>query len=282
MFDFLKYGPPKKMVRVMIRLSWPIMIVAKRLSSYPPFKWIINPFFAYPWNEVTAIPIQETVVPPDNLVLPRRVVERFVSSVDDLFILDECICRTKLGCKEYPADLGCMALGPSIKRLHPSHGRRVTREEAIEHVRKASKAGLIANVAHVWIDPVAFGLTNFTRLMFICFCCDCCCLYRTHMQKRGPNLERAYQGLPGVSITVDAAKCTGCNLCVDRCFVAAMELKDGVASPGESCKGCGRCVEICPEGALTLSIEDEDTLYRQLISRVSEVSDIWGDTKRDT
>jgi UDP-glucose 4-epimerase len=95
------------------------------------------------------------------------------------------------------------------------------------------------------------------------------------MTDRGPNLERGLQKLPGISVTVDTAKCTGCGICVDRCFVAAMTIQGGVACPGESCKGCGRCVELCPEGAITLRIENENELYRQLIGRVKEVADIW-------
>jgi ferredoxin len=157
--------------------------------------------------------------------------------VDDLFILDECICRNKEGCNEYPRDIGCMALGPGIARMHPSHGRKVTKEEAVAHVRKAAKEGLVASFAHVWIDPVAFGLSRFHNLMFICFCCDCCSLYRTHMTDRGPNLERGLQKLPGISVAVDAAQCTGCGICVDRCFAAAMTMNGGTACPPQAARG---------------------------------------------
>ena len=238
-------------------------------------KWIINPFFAHPWSEVTSIPINEKILPPDSLILPRRVLERMISEINDIFILDECICRSKEGCKSYPSDIGCMALGPAISRMHPSHGRRASKEDAVAHVRRASKAGLIANVAHVWIDPVAFGLADFKKLMFICFCCDCCCLYRTHMEKRGLNLDRAYKKLPGISVTVNPEKCNGCGICVDRCFVSEMELIDGVVTIGEGCKGCGRCVEVCPEEALSLRIENEDFLYEQLMNRIRNVADVW-------
>jgi ferredoxin len=275
MMNCLKYGPTKKMVRFMLWLSWPIIIAAKRWSALPLLKWIINPFFAHPWNEVTSVPINEKILPPESLILPRRVVERLISEITDIFILDECICRTKENCENYPQDIGCMALGPAISRLHPSHGRLVTKDDAVEHVRRASKAGLIANVAHVWIDPVAFGLTDFRRLMFICFCCDCCCLYRTHMEKRGPNLDRAYKKLPGISVTVDAEKCNGCGTCVEKCFVSEMTLVSGIATVGDGCKGCGRCVEVCPEEAVSLRIENEEILYRQLRERISNVADIW-------
>jgi MinD superfamily P-loop ATPase len=101
-------------------------------------------------------------------------------------------------------------------------------------------------------------------------------MYRTHMKKRGPNLERAYQGLPGISVEVDPEKCEGCATCVDRCFVGVMELREGTAFPGESCKGCGRCVEVCPQKAALLRIDNEDVLYGQLVERINDVSDILG------
>jgi ferredoxin len=167
-----------------------------------------------------------------------------------------------------------MALGKAVRRIHPSHGRLVTLDEALEHVKKASEAGLIASVAHTWIDPVAFGLPDFDHLMFVCFCDDCCCIYRTHMKRRGPNLEKACKRLPGVSIAVHGDLCTGCAVCAEQCFVGAMDMQDGKAYVGGACKGCGRCIEVCPAGALSLCLEDEEILVERLMKRIQAVADI--------
>lgn len=269
-----RYGPGRRFVKTAVRLSWPIIVAAKRLSAVPVFRWIINPFFAHPHNEVTAIPINVPLSPPDSVPLPRRLVERVIREASDIFILDECICRGKLDCANHPKTIGCMALGKAVDRMHPSHGRRATMEEAFAHVKKAAEAGLIANIAHVWIDPLAFMLAPFNRLMFICFCDDCCCLYRTHMKRRGPNLDRAYRRLPGISIRLDTELCDGCGLCDERCFVAAMRMENGRPVIGHDCKGCGRCVELCPRGALSLSLADEETLARRLIGHVRSLADI--------
>jgi len=271
----LEHGPGRNFVKLAVRLSWPLIIAAKKWSSLPVLKWVIDPFFAYPWNEVPTIPIDQEVGEPHSVFVPRRVVERIVSEVKDIFILDECICRRQMKCENYPTSVGCMALGPAISRMHPSHGQRASRDQAIEHVRKAANAGLVANIAHVWIDPVAFGLTRFNQLMFICFCDDCCCLYRTHMHRRGANLDRAYQKLPGISVCVDEEKCDGCGICVERCFVSAMELHDGKAIPGEHCKACARCVDACPLGAVGLDIRDENALYEQLLGQSEALRDVW-------
>jgi len=268
----LKYGPGKKLVRFMVWLNWPVIKAGKKWSAVPVLKWIINPFFKRPHNELTSIPISINVNLPKSVALPRTVLEKLVSKIDDIFILDECICRAHNHVATDDRRVGCIALGPAIKRMHPSHGRRASTEEAIAHIRRAGEFGLIANVAHVWI-----GL-NFRQLMFICFCDDTNCMYRTHMKSRGPNLDRAFKKLPGVTVRVDRKKCDGCELCVDKCFVSAISMKDGKAVIGNDCKGCGRCVEVCPRHAIILTLDDEDKLLRQIEDRIRQVADIPGIT----
>jgi ferredoxin len=272
--NILRYGPNKAFVKFSVKLSWPIMIAAKKFSAYPVLRWIINPFFAYPYNEVTSIPIQVDVKPPDNMALPQKVVEKIIEKSSHIFILDQCICRDLLKCTNHPANIGCMALGSAIKRIHPSHGHVATKQEAISHIKKASDAGLIANVAHTWIDPIAFGLPNFNKLMFICFCDDCCCLYRTHLKNRGPNLDAACKKLPGLSIEINKDLCNGCGICAEKCFVSAMKMKNDKAFISESCKGCGRCIEACPQLALSLKMDNLDATIDQMLKRIENVADI--------
>ena len=277
MLNIFRFGPNKKFVALAVKLSWPLMSTARKLSSYPPFKWIINPFFAYPYNEVTSIPINVEAKLPESVIIPSQVVEAVLRQASDIFILDECICRKKFSCKNHPTDIGCIALGPATRRMHPSHGRFVTVDEGIKHIKRAADAGLIANIAHSWVDPVSFHTVPFNRLMFICLCDDCCCLYRTHMTKRGPNLDKAYKRLPGISVVPDPELCTACGKCVDACFAAEMKIVDDVAIPSDGCKGCGRCVEICPEGALTLMFDEAGVLIDRMLERINAVADISGD-----
>lgn len=274
MSPLFTYGPNRTMVRLSVALSWPLMQAAKRLSTVPLLRSIINPFFAHPYSEVTAIPINAEIAMPASAALPSRIVGEILERSSDIFVLDECICRGHLSCKSHPKDIGCIALGPAARRMHPSHGRFVSAEEGMAHVKRAAGAGLIASIAHVWIDPVAFWAVPFDRLMFICFCDDCCCLYRTHMKHRGENLDRAYKRLPGISVAVDCQKCNGCGICVERCFIGEMKLVGGAAVVPESCKGCGRCVEVCPRGALRLEMDDMDTLVARMMERIGAVADI--------
>lgn len=269
-----KYGTSKKFVKTAIALSWPIIRAGKKWSNLPVLKWIINPFFAYPHNEVTYVPIQVEVDPPESVSIPHRLARRVLSLASDIFILDECLCRGQTKCVHYPRDIGCIALGKAVEKMHPSNGRKATLEEGYAHLQRAADAGLIASVAHVWIDPLAFALPNFDRLMFICLCDDCCCLYRTHLQNRGPNLDRACKGVPGISVIADRERCTGCGECAGRCFVGAITMEDGRVNIGPECRSCGRCVEICSRGALALDMEEEEVLFRRIKQRIEKVADI--------
>lgn len=62
-------------------------------------------------------------------------------------------------------------------------------------------------------------------------------------------------------MTIDAAECKGCGVCVDACPPHCLELRPelnayGVHAArytGESCSGCGVCFYVCPEpGAITV------------------------------
>ena len=271
---FGRYGTSKRFARILVASSWPVIIAGKRLSNVPLLRWIINPFFKRPHNELTVIPIQAAVEKPESALIPRRVMEGLLSMIDDIFIFDECVCRSICGCSEKPKNIGCMALGPSARRIHPSHGRWASQEEAFAHVDRAARAGLVANVAHTWIDSVAFGLSDFRSLMFICFCDDCCCIFRRHMKSRGPNLDKAYRKLPGIGITVNGELCTGCGSCVDGCFLHAIDLRDGTAYITGDCAGCGRCLDACAQGALALHMDSEDELLDQLVRRIKSLSTI--------
>ncbi|MBU2643929.1 hypothetical protein KKI24_04420 [bacterium] len=274
MWKRFKYGPGLKLVRLELRLSWPLIKYGKTLSNVPVLKWIIYPFFKHPCNELTSIPIHVNVESPDSVALPMKLVERLLAEIDDIFLMDECHCAGVKNRASSRLHIGCLALGPAIARIHPSHGRRISADQAVDHVQKAAAEGLVANIAHVWIDALAFQLTRFSQLLFMCFCDDDQCIYRSHMKHRGPSLGRTYKKLPGLSVQVDIQKCTQCETCVETCFMSAIAIEDNSAVIQDTCIGCGICISQCSAEAITMTIEDEDTMFNQLLDRVREMSNL--------
>jgi ferredoxin len=105
------------------------------------------------------------------------------------------------------------------------------------------------------LDTVWLGIGPSDRLMTICNCCPCCCLWRM-LPQIDPAIGSKVSRLPGVSVTV-TDRCAGCGTCAGGiCFVDAIRLQEGRAMISDACRGCGRCVEVCPTGAIELTVED--------------------------
>jgi formate hydrogenlyase subunit 6/NADH:ubiquinone oxidoreductase subunit I len=179
--------------------------------------------------------------------------------------MDNCLCRQSEGCEDYPIDLGCLFLGEATKEINPRLGRKVTQEEARAHVQRCREAGLVHLIGRNKLDTVWMGVGPGEKLMTICHCCPCCCLYGVlpHMAE---HLQAKISRMPGVQVAV-SEQCVGCGSCAeDVCFVDAIHLVEGRAQISASCVGCGRCVEHCPTGAIEITVEDaqfvEDTVDR--------------------
>ena len=267
---------PKWRVRLGFKIGWPLIILGKKLAGIPWLGKLANPLFALPHSQLTAIPINTVTIGEEarteNMSLPIHLVERLLSEASHIMLLDECICRAHMNVE--PRGIGCLILGRSALDIHPSNGRLVTMEEAKAHAHKAAQAGLVANVAHVWIDPVGFNVRSFGQMLFICFCGPKACLYTDYLHKRAPNLDKSYSRLPGLRTNVDTAKCDGCGLCVEACFVSAISMAGGKAVINEVCKACGRCISHCPPAAISIAMDDEDKVFQQLLARVRSVADI--------
>jgi ferredoxin len=186
--------------------------------------------------------------------------------------MNTCICRDSRQCKDYPIDLGCLFLGNAAMGINPQLGRHVMRDEALEHVRRCREAGLVHLIGRNKLDTVWLGVGPGNRLLTICNCCPCCCLWRV-LPYISSQIGSKVVRMPGVSVTV-TNECSGCGLCAqDVCFVDAIHLADGHAVIGEACRGCGRCVDVCPQQAIELSMDDSQ-LVERAIARLSPLVDV--------
>jgi Pyruvate/2-oxoacid:ferredoxin oxidoreductase delta subunit len=207
-----------------------------------------------------------------DYVLPSQVVDHFIEQASDLWVMDECICRSASNCEAYPIDIGCLFMGEATRGINPRLGRAVSKQEARAHVERARQAGLVHLIGRNKLDTVWLGVGPGNKLLTVCNCCPCCCLWRMHPDLT-PGIRATLHRIPGVRVTV-SEQCSGCELCMDDvCFVSAIEMVAGKAKIGEACLGCGRCVAICPEEAIHFTVEDQEFI-QTTIDRLSPLVDL--------
>lgn len=218
------------------------------------------------------IPIHQPVAVPEETVLPSEVAAHFVDEANHLFIMDKCFCREADQCEDYPIDIGCVFMGEAVHKINPKLGHLATRDEVHSHLARAREAGLVHMIGRNRIDYVWMGVGPYGKLLTICNCCPCCCLWRVL-----PDLPEEIRGnvraMSGVTVTV-TDRCVGCGTCAaDVCFVDAIKMVDGRAVITDACLGCGRCVEICPTHAIELSVAD-DAFVTDAIDQLTPLVDI--------
>jgi ferredoxin/DNA-binding Lrp family transcriptional regulator len=196
-------------------------------------------------EEINVIVDQEVHVPTEK-ILPTQRIRELIEKYDDIAV-GQCYCRQHqefLGnpCKQFELTPSCMTLGKSARHTS-NHGfsKLVSKEEALEILKKCEDAGLVHKAYHL------HGDTNKEEVA-ICNCCSCCCL-----------TARDCLIFPVVNATnylanIDEDLCTGCGTCVDLCYNKAIELndEDKAERTEEYCVGCGVCAYHCPENAISL------------------------------
>jgi ferredoxin len=130
--------------------------------------------------------------------------------------------------------------------IRAGRGRPVTKEEALDISRQNEEEGLI-------LQP-----SNAQKPEFICACCGCCC-GMLRLQKMLPRPVDFWAS--NYHASVDAAACTGCETCVERCQVDAVSIdkKRGVSVVNLArCIGCGNCIASCPSSAVSLVKKEKE------------------------
>ncbi|MGQ4911801.1 MAG: DUF362 domain-containing protein [Candidatus Thorarchaeota archaeon] len=218
------------------------------------------------------IRIDRTLEKPTETALPSEIVHYFIERAQYHWIMNKCICRDAAQCKDYPIDFGCLFLGEAVLDINPQLGRLVTKEEAHEHARRCREAGLVHLVGRNKLDTQWLNVSPGDRLLTICNCCPCCCLWKM-LPDVSSEIGRRVTKMPGISVHVND-NCVGCGTCTDGvCFVDAITLIHNRAVINDECRGCGRCVEVCPEGAIEMTIDNAEFLHDS-IRRIDAVVDV--------
>jgi Na+-translocating ferredoxin:NAD+ oxidoreductase subunit B len=170
-----------------------------------------------------------------------------------LISLARCICRVQQGLIDKgcgkPEEV-CLSFGASARHyIDQGLGRRISVEEALKVLDKAEEAGLVIQIS------------NSRNPGGLCCCCgDCCALLRALNQL--PNPSEAV--VSHFFAAVDPELCTGCETCLDRCQMGAIDFpaENRARINLDRCIGCGLCVTQCPSGALRLDTKAEGKRFQ--------------------
>jgi electron transport complex protein RnfB len=194
----------------------------------------------FPGNRV--IPIGETIR-PGSKVHTYNQVSSYIDKYEPISVAT-CFCRheakllnEKDSCGK-PDDV-CMQFGTGAEFvIERGLGRKVSKEEAKETLKRAAQAGLV----HTSL--------NTQEIDFICNCCSCHCLLFKRILSQ-PKPGRILNS--GFRPRMDPELCTGCQTCVEICPAKAW--KEGEDAPQvdlDRCVGCGVCALNCPTQAIRM------------------------------
>jgi len=195
------------------------------------------------------VPINRQLV-ANYPVAPFEDVLQIIESQEKIAV-SPCVCRTTAhlvgkGCDR--SQENCFSFGSHAEYyVENGMGRYITMDEAKAIVKKNEADGLV-------MQPF-----NSRKIGGMCSCCgDCCGVLRS--LKMHPTPAKMVQS--NYFARVDEAECTGCETCLERCQMDAIDVTDGIAAINlERCIGCGLCVTTCPTDAIELIKKPEDQLY---------------------
>ncbi|MCX5993125.1 MAG: 4Fe-4S binding protein [Chloroflexi bacterium] len=176
-------------------------------------------------------------------VIPYAEVKQLIQ--DTAFIATgTCVCRHQgnlIGKPSTEPLLTCMVFGETARfAVERGFTKRLSRDEALQTLDEAEKAGLVHNYANT---P-----DQFTNLL--CNCCGCHC-WIVKGAKNSPAPSRMVNARYLVHIKED--DCTACEACLERCWMKALKMENGKLVRDEMrCIGCGVCMWVCPTDALYL------------------------------
>ncbi len=248
-------------------LSW-IISSGRRLK---PFKAVLFIFYLgkvpglrriIPWlnpdkNCINYLPVNKSLESGPNTVLSQQVLYNIIEKASVFVRMNECGCRLLGECKAHDHNIGCLFMGETALSLPHGVSKRISREEAREHVKKGIAEGLVPMTGKVSIDNFIYMTPDRKKLLAICFCCPCCCILTSYKHVPGKYLDGIIEPIKGLVIEVNN-KCTGCGTCMATCPFDAIKIVDGKAVHTDVCRGCGRCETYCPEGAVAIRIDNEN------------------------
>lgn len=210
-------------------------------EEWPDFARLAVQFFPKAFTRI--IPVGESIDSASKQVLDADSANKIIENAETIAVTN-CTCRVIAHKCDKPVEV-CLQVGNAAKyTIDRGSGREVSKEEALDILKVSEEKGLV----HVTMNRAHVG-------HFICNCCSCCCQALPLVISDGLNIldPSRYQA------QIDAALCSGCETCLDRCFFSAIEpAEEGRETENvmrviaEKCMGCGLCQITCPEDAISL------------------------------
>jgi Pyruvate/2-oxoacid:ferredoxin oxidoreductase delta subunit len=213
------------------------------LDLWQDFMEVEWPDVAIAFNKLTPRPFTRVIpvgvsIPGKTHVLAFEDVRGIIEGARTIAVT-KCTCRlTAHKCdKELEA---CLQINRAADyAISRGTGRQLTKEEALDLVRRCEEEGLI----HVVMNKQSVD-------HFICNCCSCCCQTMPILIKHNISVIEPSR----FQAQVDPELCTACGACLDRCFFGALTMEDGQSMEvdGAKCMGCGLCQVPCPADAISM------------------------------
>jgi UDP-glucose 4-epimerase len=250
---------PGKLTGLMVRVFTRIPLIHR-----------VHPWIRHDKSNIRWLPINQDIQMPENAPMPLQLLDRLIEEASHRVIIEYCGCRRGFRCENYPPEIGCLMMGESALEIKRYPKREVGVDEAKAHARRAVEAGLVPVVGKARIDNFIFGVKDRSRLLTVCFCCECCCITRFTRFEPLRHLDPIFPRLDGIEVTV-TERCKGCGKCVDHCYIRAITLREGKAIIGDYCRACGRCATVCPSKAIEVRMKDPEFLEKAYLKIRSHV-----------
>ncbi len=214
---------------------WPVFFSDKEWSDAP---------------QMRIIPINKTVT-VNHEVFSYEEAEKFITD-QQIISVSNCICRQEEGFKGRKCarpEETCIQFGPIAEfYIHRGAARQINRDEALQVLKLANEHRLV-------LQP-----SNSKEPGFICCCCSCCCAVLRCIKRYDNPSEIVHSAYIA---RVNEKDCTGCEACIDRCQMDAIEMSNGVASVvAKRCIGCGLCSTTCSTEAIRLYRKPEKQIKK--------------------
>lgn len=204
-------------------------------EEWPDVARNFNKIFPRPFTRV--IPVGVSIEAKTHVLAfedVREIIEKA-----NVISVTKCTCR--LTARKCDRTLeACLQINRGAEyNIARGTGRQLTKEEALGIVRKAEEDGLI---------HVVMNKQNVDQ--FICNCCPCCCQTMPVLIKHNISVIEPSR----FAARIDPELCTGCGICLDRCYFGAIAVSedDTTCVDTSKCMGCGLCQVTCPAEAISM------------------------------